>query len=157
MLVLGACVHYQMKERERALALLKQAYEAASPNGIIAPLAELGRDMRTLASAALRDSDGEYALWLESIRRRSASCAKTQSLMIAAYEKAHGAGMAAQLTAREREILGDLYIGLSRTEIAAKQGLSVNTVNSALNSIFNKLGAKSTVDAVRIAAEEKLV
>jgi LuxR family maltose regulon positive regulatory protein len=157
MLALGACVHYQMKEREKAMAMLEEAYGTASPNGIVAPFIELGRDTRTLASAALREAGGEYAAWLENIRRRSASFAKTQALIVSAYEKAHGAGAMAQLSAREREILQDLYIGLSRTEIAAKQALSVNTVNSALNSIFNKLGAKGAVDAVRIAAEGKLV
>jgi DNA-binding CsgD family transcriptional regulator len=156
-LAIGACVHYQTKERESALEMLREAYSAASPNAITAPFIEQGRDMRTLASAALREAEGDYALWLGEIRRRSASFAKTQSLMISAYEKSHGAGFAARLSARERDILRDLYTGLSRGEIAAKQAISVNTVNSVLGSLFNKLGANGTVDAVRIAAEEKLV
>ena len=58
---------------------------------------------------------------------------------------------------RELDILADLYHGLSRSEIAARQALSINTINSGITSIFNKLGARSIADVVRIAAEEKLV
>ncbi|HBT95219.1 MAG TPA: helix-turn-helix transcriptional regulator [Coriobacteriia bacterium] len=77
--------------------------------------------------------------------------------MISDYEKSFGRGRVNLLSKREREVLSDLYRGLSRPEIAEKQGLSGNTINSAVNSVFNKLGAHSVADAVRIAAEEKLV
>ncbi len=77
--------------------------------------------------------------------------------MIAGYKKSCGCDYGASLSARESEILADLYNGLSRAEIAEKQLLAVNTVNSAINNVFNKLGAHSVADAVRIAAEEKLV
>jgi two-component system response regulator FimZ (fimbrial Z protein) len=77
--------------------------------------------------------------------------------MLSNYEKSHNPGVRIKLSAREKEILSDLYRGLSRAEIAVKQALSVNTVNSAVNNIYNKLGAHSIVDVVRITAEEKLV
>jgi LuxR family maltose regulon positive regulatory protein len=158
MLAMEACAFYQMKERAAALDALRAAYIAASSNGIIAPFAELGKDMRTLAQAALGDGlEGVPADWLETVRRLSASFAKYQSLMISEYEKEQGQKPKVSLSERERGILRDLYIGLSRAEIAVKESLSVNTVNSAVNSIFSKLGARGIVDAVRIAAEEKLV
>jgi DNA-binding NarL/FixJ family response regulator len=76
--------------------------------------------------------------------------------MLAYNEKAAGLRSSIKLSNRERAVLTDLYHGLSRVEIAVKQTLSVNTVNSTVNSIFNKLGAHNIVDAVRIANEEEL-
>ncbi|MDR1703566.1 MAG: LuxR C-terminal-related transcriptional regulator [Clostridiales bacterium] len=158
MLAMKACVLYQMKKRDAALRSLREAYETAAPNGIITPFIERGKDMRTLASAALRgQGSGIPEAWLNEVKRRSATFAKFQSLMITDYEKVHGRKHKVSLTAREREILKDMYGGFSRSQIAAKQALSENTVNSSVSSIFNKLGARNAVDAVRIAAEEGLV
>jgi LuxR family maltose regulon positive regulatory protein len=157
-LALAACARALSGDRDAAFALLREVYETAAPNGIVAPLQELGRDMRTLCAAALRGRvPGIPAEWLERTRRQASSFAKVQSLMISEYEKTHGGGRPVRLSAREGAILGDLYRGLSRAEIAAQQGLSVNTVNSVISIVFQKLGAHSIVDAVRIAAEEKLV
>jgi DNA-binding NarL/FixJ family response regulator len=114
--------------------------------------------MRTLTSAALRETDiGIPESWLSDIKRKSATFAKLQSLMIGEYEKSHGKSLNVILSVRESEILKDLYNGLSRSEIAAKRALSGNTVNSSISNVFNKLGARNAVDAVRIAAEERLV
>ncbi|MDR1692989.1 MAG: LuxR C-terminal-related transcriptional regulator [Oscillospiraceae bacterium] len=158
LLALEACCYLRLKDRASALTALRDAYREASPNNILTPFAELGRDMRTLAAAGLRDPGCEVpAEWLAKVMRKSATFAKTQSLMIAAYEKDSGQTRRVTLSAREKGILSDLYRGLSRPEISDKQGLSVNTVNSSVNNIFSKLGARSLVDAVRIAAEENLL
>jgi LuxR family maltose regulon positive regulatory protein len=158
MLALEACVHFQMKNRPAALNALRGAYEAAAPNDILLPFTELGKDMRSLVSAALRGPDnGLPEAWLEMVRRKSSTFAKYQSLMIANYEKSHACKRRVALTVREKEILADLYRGFSRPEIAAGRSLSIHTVNSAVNHLFNKLGAQTIVDAVRIAAEEKLL
>jgi len=61
------------------------------------------------------------------------------------------------LTTREKEILGAMYRGLSRSEIAEDLNRSINSVNSIINNIYKKLNAKSIADVVRIAAERKLV
>jgi LuxR family maltose regulon positive regulatory protein len=114
--------------------------------------------MRTLASAALREpAAGNPADWLETKRRKSASFAKYRSAMISACKNCAGHRFGVSLSARENDILSGLYLGLSRPEIAAKYSLSVNTVNSAVNSIYGKLGAGSVAEVIRIAAEEKLV
>ncbi len=158
MLVLKACAHYHMKDMPAAFGALQQACEEAHPNGILAPFVEQGKDMRTLISSALRGGGiGVPAEWLESVKRKAATFAKHQSLMVSASQHAGGQKGGNLLSLRERDVLADLYHGLSRSEIAAKQALSPNTVNNAVNSIFNKLGAHSVADAVRIAAEEKLV
>jgi len=60
------------------------------------------------------------------------------------------------LTEREREILALLSGGLNPKSIAARTGISVETVRGHLKSIMGKLGAHSQVEAVVIAASEGL-
>ncbi len=157
MLALAACTHFKMKNRAEAMDALRCAYEAASPNGILIPFIELGRDMRALSAAFISESGCVPREWLDIVRRKSTLFAKHQSMMIQNYQKALGNDSRISLSVRERDVLLDIYHGLSRSEIAEKQALSVHTVNSVINNIFNKLGAHSIVDVVRIAAEEKLV
>ncbi len=158
LLALEACARWQRGEKTAALEVLRAAYEEAAPNALVTPFIELGKDMRTLAAAALRSTGcGIPPTWLETVERRATSCAKRQSALCGAYEKACGPRRRVTLSKRESEILADLYHGLSRAEIAANRARSINTVNAAVNNIFAKLGAHSIVDAVRIAAEEKLV
>ncbi|MDR1669409.1 MAG: helix-turn-helix transcriptional regulator, partial [Oscillospiraceae bacterium] len=141
---------YHMKNAPAALEALGRAYEEAED--IVTPFAELGKDMRTLASRALRES-GIPAGWLETVRRKASAFAKFQSAMVSEHTRRRGAS----LSAREHEVLSDLCRGLSRAEIAAKQSLSVNTVNSVTANVFHKLGAGNTADAIRIAAEEGFI
>ena len=158
MLALEACVHYQMKDKTAAVNALLEAYETASPNDIITPFIELGKDMRTLAASAISDPDCGIPIdWLETIKRRSSSYAKYQSLLISDYKKGSAADSGALLTNREKEILSALYRGISRSEIASNLKLSINSINSFINNIYKKLDARSIVDVIRIAAERKLV
>jgi DNA-binding NarL/FixJ family response regulator len=63
----------------------------------------------------------------------------------------------ASLTAKEEEVLGLLCQGLSNKEIAITLMISIATVKAHLNSIYRKLNAKSRLEAVIIANEEKRV
>jgi DNA-binding NarL/FixJ family response regulator len=54
-------------------------------------------------------------------------------------------------------VLSDLYNGLSRSEIAANQNLSINTVKMVLNTIYAKLNANSVADVIRTALDRKLI
>jgi DNA-binding NarL/FixJ family response regulator len=60
-------------------------------------------------------------------------------------------GPLAGMTAREREILQCLVDGLSRTEIAGRLYLSVNTVRTHTQNLFGKLGVHSVLEAVAVA------
>jgi LuxR family maltose regulon positive regulatory protein len=158
MLTLEACARYQMKDHSSAFAALRESYETASPNDILMPFIELGKDMRTLAAAALSEPDCDIpTVWLETIKRRSSTYAKQQSLLIADYKRNNSLDSNRGLTTREKEILGAMYRGLSRSEIAEDLNRSINSVNSIINNIYKKLNAKSIADVVRIAAERKLV
>jgi DNA-binding NarL/FixJ family response regulator len=61
------------------------------------------------------------------------------------------------LTAREREVLNGLADGLSNKAIAARLGISDETVKFHLSAIFGKLQASNRTDAVRQALRRGLV
>jgi len=157
MFVIEACVYYKMKEREKARASLEEAYEAASPNNIIMPFIELGKDMRTLTAFFLKEPCKIPASWLEDINRKSSLYAKRLAHVATEYKKDNRITDNVVLTPREKDILTDLSHGLSRSEIASGRDLSINTVKMLINSIYMKLGAENLADAIRIAAERKIV
>jgi len=156
MLAIEACVHYKMKNREKAYSVFEDAYKTASPNAIWMPFIEMGKDMRTLTTFAMKKHGNIPKTWLENINRKSASYAKRLAHIVTDYKNANHID-AIVISTRENEILNDLSHGLSRAEIAANRGLSVNTVKMIINNVYMKLGAENLADAIRIAAEKKIV
>ena len=63
----------------------------------------------------------------------------------------------AQLTQRQLEILEGVARGLSNTEIAKLQGVSMPMVRDQLNVIFHKIGAANRAEAVAIALKKHLL
>ena len=63
----------------------------------------------------------------------------------------------ASLTAREREVLGQLALGLSNKLIARRLDVSIHTVKFHVNSILAKLGADSRTGAVSTAVRRGLL
>jgi len=61
------------------------------------------------------------------------------------------------LTPREREILALLADGLSNKQIAARLGISTNTVKTHLELLFDKLEVSSRTEAVASAARMGLL
>ncbi len=57
----------------------------------------------------------------------------------------------ADLTAREREVLGAVSDGLSTKAVAHHLGISVKTVENHKTRIFDKLGVRSQAEAVAVA------
>jgi LuxR family maltose regulon positive regulatory protein len=158
MLAIEACIHYKKKKKEKALAAFTEAYETACPNGILMPFIEMGKDMRTLSSVALKQPGNKIPKpWLEELNRKSASYAKRRTHVIAEYKKDHGLTDGVVFSPREAEVLADLSHGLSRVEIAANRGLSINTVKMVINMLYAKVGAENLADLIRIAVEEKLI
>jgi len=56
------------------------------------------------------------------------------------------------LTNRERQVLGLLADGLGNKQIAARLGISANTVKTHLELLFDKLGVSSRTESVATAA-----
>lgn len=61
------------------------------------------------------------------------------------------------LTNREREILALLADGLANKQIAARLGISKNTVKTHLELIFDKLGVSSRAEAVATGVRRGLL
>ena len=147
-----------MKDKRKAFAAFEEAYLAASPNGIVMPFIELGKDMRTLTSAALREHRGNIPKpWLENAGRKSTTYAKRQAHVITEYKQANRIIDDITITPREAEILADLSHGLTRVDIAASRNLSVNTVKMVIKNVYYKLGAENLADLIRIAVERKMI
>jgi LuxR family maltose regulon positive regulatory protein len=158
MLAIEACARYQMKEGDGAIAALREAYETTSPNNILIPFIELGKDMRSLTAAAMRDKDcGIPGDWLKTVNNKAYVYAQRQASVIADHKKEYDTEDEAVLSPREIEVLSDLYNGFTKSEIAVKQGLSINTVKMVAKKIYEKLDAHNMVDIIRIAAERNLV
>jgi LuxR family maltose regulon positive regulatory protein len=156
-LLVAAC-QYRLKNRDASMAALREAYDLALSNNLMMPFIELGKDMRTLTRTAMQDKNCGIPLqWLELVNRKSAAYAKQLLLVLSEYKKANSIESGVQLSEREREILRDLYQGLSRAEIATNRNLSIAAVKMVLNMIYAKLGANSLADVIRIAVKRNLI
>ncbi|MDR0730883.1 MAG: LuxR C-terminal-related transcriptional regulator, partial [Treponema sp.] len=166
MKALEAVCLYRLKDKETACTALEEAYRLARPNALFMPFTELGKDMRALADAILKDKGLMAGAvprgWLETVRQGAANYAKRLFTVTeqyrAATQKQKKPGMAtAGLSARELQVLTELSRGMTQEEIAGLASLSVNTVKSVIRSIYNKLGAVNRVNAVQIAADMGLL
>ena len=156
--VLEALSLYHLKKKEKAISVLSEAYSLAEPNNIIIPFTQYSKDMRTLTSAAMKD--GKCTIpkaWLVNINRRASAFARRRTHMVSEYMAANCIKASISLTERETVVLNDLSHGLSRTEIAASQNISVNTVKMVINIIYNKLGVTGLPDAIRVAVGLKMI
>jgi DNA-binding NarL/FixJ family response regulator len=121
---------------------------------------EYGNKMRTLIHSARKNKDCRIpSEWLDRIYTKSSSYAKMLSQLVSKYAIAHETETSdlINLSKREAEVLGHLYRGMTRKEIAASSYLSLSTVNSTLKNTYSKLGAANAADAVRIAKEMNLL
>ena len=156
--ILEALSLYKLGRKPEAFAALTAAYVLAEPNDIIMLFTRHAKDMRTLSHAAISDAARTIPkAWLESINRISSSFSKRLTYMISMREAENDDERKAGLTDREIKVLHDLSQGLSRTEIAASQNISVNTVKVVIQSIYSKLCVSGLHSAIRIATLRKLI
>ena len=98
--------------------------------------------------------DGEY----ETVREARASSLRVDAILIAAPRGGREDAMPVEtLTSRETEVLELLAEGLSNKAIAARLGISDQTVKFHVASIGGKLGAANRTDAVRLAVRHGLI
>jgi LuxR family maltose regulon positive regulatory protein len=155
--ILEALCRYRLRDKQAAFAALKTAYRLSRPNALYMPFMEMGKNMRALAGAALREkATGIPAAWLERVCRNASAYAKKLFLVTGQSPKSLNPAEAA-LSQREREVLTGLSQGLTREELAGLFSISANTVKSVTRSVYNNLGAVNRADAIRIATSLGLV
>jgi len=156
--VLTAAAKLKTGDTDGAVAELERAYELSFRGVFELPFIELGREFHPLAvAAAKRPGCTIPAEWRTATDRKAAAYAKKIAVIAEKFKQEQKIEDSIQLSDREREILNDLYHGLSREEIAASRYLSVNTVKTILRSLYTKLDVSNNVEAVRLAIEKKLV
>jgi PAS domain S-box-containing protein len=101
--------------------------------------------------APLFGADGEVAWFLGSqVEVDSGSAAPL------ALRQKRAAGLAATLSPRQREVLREMAAGQRNKQIAWRLGLSEKTVKMHRALLLDKLGVKTTADAIRLAVEAGL-
>ena|SRR6266513_557856 len=127
---------------------------------IVAPTERL----RESLAAALRSSD-EFEI--VGVANSSANVpADTELIIIArapapvaarAPTRIRSESSAATLSRREQEVLALLADGLVNKQIAARLGISTNTVKTHLELLFEKLGVATRAEAVATAVKRGLL
>jgi len=153
-----AVARYNAGDTEGAMSDFEKAYELSYDGVFYMHFVELGKEIRPLIDAVLKWEESNIPdEWLNMVSRRAAVFSKKAAVIANAIRIKENVRERVHLSEREKEILSDLYHGLSREEIATHRYLSVNTVKKILQSIYIKLDASNNVDAVRIALEKKLI
>jgi len=141
-----------------AVSDFNKAYELSYCGEFEMPFIELGKELHPLIVAVSAQADNEIPEeWLKAIDRKASIYVKKTAVISTMIKNENNLTDTVNLSEREREVLKDLYHGLSRDEIAANQYISRNTVDKTLQSIFIKLDAKNSAAAIRIAIEKMLV
>jgi PAS domain S-box-containing protein len=101
--------------------------------------------------APLFGADGEVAWFLGSQVEVDPGSAAPLAL-----RRQRAAGLAATLSPRQREVLKEMAEGQRNKQIAWHLGLSEKTVKMHRALLLEKLGVKTTADAIRLAVEADL-
>ncbi|MDL2220687.1 LuxR C-terminal-related transcriptional regulator, partial [Eubacteriales bacterium OttesenSCG-928-N14] len=155
--VYQAVVHYQLDDMDAASAAIAAGYEIAKGDELYMPFVIYGHMTRSLfENLAKQKPPGLPGEWLEQMRTRSATYAKRHAYLQERFtekqqKKEYG------LTERESELLRNLSQGLNRDEMAQSMYVSPHTIKSMLKTVYNKIGAINSADAVRIAVSEGLI
>jgi LuxR family maltose regulon positive regulatory protein len=131
-----------------ALTLLDMAAERLLPEGAIRPLI----DRRDSILGILRDE----GIPAEEYRHLTAAREILEDRSTA-IEGGPASRPISPITAREREILNLIALGLTNDEIANSLVVSQNTVKTHIKSIFGKLEAHSRTQAITIARSGGLI
>jgi LuxR family maltose regulon positive regulatory protein len=156
--LLLSVVRLKLGDTESAVLDFEKAYNLSYDGILVMPFIEIGKDFHLLAVAASKQ-DGCMIPedWLKAVERKASAYSKKAAVIAVSIKKEKNIKDEIRLSARERQILNDLYHGLSRDEMAATHYLSINTINKILQSIFIKLNATNSADAIRIAIERGLM
>ncbi len=158
--IVRSICYYRLEQMPAAIRALRAAWQLSQKNQIIIHFVEMGNDMRSLLYAIRAEETGIPQEWQSMIYKKSSSYAKKVLAVTGQVRKELAVTEKIpeyDLTDKELELLRSLCQGLTREELAQSHELSINTVKSRLKSIYCKLGAVNSIDAVRIATRKGLI
>jgi LuxR family maltose regulon positive regulatory protein len=152
-LLVQALAHEAQGNRPQALAALKRALSLAEPEGYVRIFVDEGEAMRLLIEKQSRNRDHPLSGYADKLLAAFAQpVAAPKSAII--HQKSD---MIEPLSERELEVLKLLRSELSGPEIAQQLIVSLNTLRTHTNHIFNKLGVNNRRAAVLRAEELDLL
>ena len=141
---------------DTALAELYAVYDMTYANHIITPFIECAGGMRTLLSTARKQMPERFSAgWMDTVYAKASGYARIQTMIHKRYREQHAPRL--NLTPRRRQILFGLAHGYTLEEIAHQNQISINTVKTHVQNIYNQLGAVNRADAIRIATERGIL
>lgn len=141
-LICAVCYHVA-GEDARAAAHIDRAVALALPDRLYAPLAEYEVNLDTLLDSRRRALDEDAYQAVRRINRRMGEG------WVALHNKVRARNVSARLTVREREAARLAAMGMSNSEIARRQNVSVSTVKQSLRSAMGKTGAQNRAELAK--------
>lgn len=161
--LLTAAARIRIGDVDGAVRDFEKAYELSYGGVFEMPFIELGKDLPPLIEAVSSSAGGAVSAapippeWLKMIARKAVVYVKKSTVVFDSFKKEQHIEDTVRLSRRERDVLTDLYHGLSREEIATSRYLSINTVHKIIQSVFLKLDAVNKADAIRIAMDKHIL
>lgn len=138
----AAC--YQISDPRQAEEYMASAMACAEKDGIVMPFAELRTHIGHInISPAIRKKHGISS---EFLRKVSEAYEKYRHEILPKYELSS----LPRLTSRETDIMDAYSRGLTQSEIAARYGISIETVRQHLKNIYAKMGVNKKSAAVEL-------
>lgn len=154
---------YQLPDRDGVA--VTEEIKSREPAIMVVMLTGLGDERLLLASieagcSGFLTKDRAAAEVADAVRAAAAGEALISPMLLARLlpklNRTHRA-LGADLTDREREILGLLARGWSNKQIAADLYLSLNTIRNHIQAVLKKLGSHSKLEAVSTAVREGII
>jgi DNA-binding CsgD family transcriptional regulator/pimeloyl-ACP methyl ester carboxylesterase len=157
----GWDVTAQLKEL-RVPALVVQRRDTAAQNPELArrlAAAIAGAELQLLPGAAASPFSGDVDAGVDAVARflgLGLGLGGSGASRAASMSGGEPPSLPAMVTARETEVLALLARGLANKEIAARLGVSVNTVERHLTNLYPKIGARGRTEATAFAIRHGL-
>ena len=152
-MVLQAVALHAHGEKDKAVQLLNEALALSEPGGFIRIFVDEGESMRLLIEKQSRNRDHPLIAYIDKLLAAFLQPVAGQKSTII-HQKSD---MVEPLSERELEVLKLLRTELSGPEIAQQLIVSLHTLRTHTNNIYNKLGVNNRRAAVRRAEELDLL
>jgi LuxR family maltose regulon positive regulatory protein len=139
-------------QEEPARKILERAVECFAPEGYVRPFVEHAEYLQDLL-LSLRNSRTEAVRQYLPTLLQACQAALEPASRSRRIELEHGV----ELTPREAEILQFIATGMSNKEIGATAFVSLSTVKTHINHIFQKLDVGNRKDMIRKARELEII